>query len=107
MSHFPNHRTLLESLLRRLPVNHIPYSLEVLRLPVLVLQVIGMLPSINTQEWCELSNHWVLVGICSDKHLSCLVVFYKPCPTTALDSCKRGIEFGLEIGEGAVGGFDC
>ncbi len=40
---------LLQTTLGSLPVDHIPNSTEILRLTVLILQVVGVLPSINTQ----------------------------------------------------------
>lgn len=43
------HKNLRESLLGRLPIDHIPNSLEVFRLPILILQIIRVLPSINAQ----------------------------------------------------------
>lgn len=79
-------RPLLQPALNRLPVNNIPNSTEVFRLSVLVLQIVCMLPSINTQQWCELSNDRVLVGICANSNLTSLIVLYQPSPTTALDT---------------------
>lgn len=69
---------LRETLLHVLPVDHIPDSLEVFGLAVLVLQaayglakittqengrdlLVGVLPSINTEEGLELTNNGVLV----------------------------------------------
>lgn len=102
-----NSAPLLQSSLNSLPVNHIPNSIEILRLAVLILQIIRMLPSINTQQRCEFANDGILVGICADEDLTGLVVLDKPCPATALDTCQCGVEFGLEGGEVAVAGFDC
>jgi len=96
----------LQTSLNCLPVDHIPDSTEVLSLSVLVLQVVCVLPSINTQQWCVLSNNRVLVGICADLNLSSLVVLDEPCPSTTLDTCKGCVELGLEGGEIAVAGFD-
>lgn len=77
---------LLQSTLNRLPVNNIPNSTEVFRLPILVLQIIRMFPSINTQQRRILSNNWILIGICADLNLASLVVLYQPCPSAALDA---------------------
>lgn len=66
-----------------------------------------MFPSINTQQWRVLSHNGVLVGISSDLNLSGLVVLHQPGPSTALNTGQSGVEFGLERGEIAVGGFDC
>jgi hypothetical protein len=64
----------LQPLLDRLPINHVPDRREVLRLPVLVLQVVRMLPRINTQERRELPHDRVLVGVRPDLDLARLVV---------------------------------
>lgn len=66
-----------------------------------------MFPGINTQQRCIFAHHRVLICISLDLNLTCLVVFYKPRPTTALNACECGIEFALEISKGAVGRFDC
>lgn len=65
-----------------------------------------MLPSINPQQRLVLSYDRVLVRICADLDLSRLGVLDEPGPAAALDAGERGVEFGLEGGEGAVGGFD-
>lgn len=101
-----NHPSL-KSLLDSLPVDHIPNRTKVLRLPVLILQIIRMLPSINTQQRRVLSYNGVLVRIGADLDLAGLVVLNQPGPAAALDAGERGVKFGLEVGEGAVGGFDC
>jgi len=87
---------LLQSLLNRLPVDDIPDRRKVLGLAVLVLQVVGVLPRIDTQERGVLAHHRVLVGVCPDLHLARLVILHEPRPATALDAGQRGVEFGLE-----------
>lgn len=93
---------LLESLARNFPVQDIPNGSKVFCLSVLVLQIVGVLPSINAENWRVLSNNWVLVGVCLDLHCPSLVVLDKPCPAAALDTCESTVELGLEIAEGAV-----
>jgi hypothetical protein len=66
-----------------------------------------MLPSIDAQQRCVLSYDRVLVGIRADLDLAGFVVLNEPGPTAALDAGECSVEFGLEVGEGAVGGFDC
>jgi hypothetical protein len=67
----------LEALLGRLPVHHVPDSLEVFRLAVLVLEtmrmsasyknsssrslLVGVFPSINSEDRAELANDGVLI----------------------------------------------
>lgn len=77
---------LSKSLLSSLPVQHIPDGLEVLGLAVLVLQVVGVLPSINTQDWGELASDWVLVGVVLDRNLSGLSVLDQPSPSGTLQA---------------------
>jgi len=97
----------LKSLLNSLPVNHIPDRTKIFGLPVLILQIICMLPRINAQQRCVFSNNRVLVGICADLDLTSLVVLDEPGPAAALDTGECGVEFGLEVRKGAVGGFNC
>lgn len=92
----------LETLLGGLPVKDIPDGLEVLGLAVLVLEVVCVLPCIDTQDGSVLADNWVLVCVCLDQDLASLVVLHEPCPATALDTRKRCVELPLEIGERAV-----
>ena len=103
----PRSSTLREPLLRRLPVDHIPHRLEVLGLPVLILQVVGMLPSVDAEQWSELAHNGILVGVGADEHLSRLGILDEPGPAAALDAGKGGVEFVAEGGEGAVRCLDC
>ena len=52
-----------ESLLGSLPINNIPYSTEIFGLAVLILKIISVLPSINSQKRLELAHNWILVGV--------------------------------------------
>lgn len=99
----PNDQRLSKSLLSSLPVQHIPDSLEVFSLAVLVLKVISVLPSINTQDWSELASDWVLVGVVLDRELASLGVLDQPGPSGSLKTSERGVESALELVEGAVG----
>jgi hypothetical protein len=100
------HNILLQSSLNSLPINHIPNSIKVFCLAILILQVIRMLPSINTQQWGELAYNRILVCICADQDLTRFVVFDEPGPAAALDTGERGIEFALEGGEVFVAGLN-
>jgi hypothetical protein len=95
-------QNLLQPLLSRLPVNNIPNSREVLGLAVLVLQVVRVLPGINTKNGTELADHRVLVGICLDADVARLHVLHQPRPSGALDTCQRGVELALQLIERAV-----
>jgi len=97
---------LRKSLLRSLPVKDVPDRLEVLGLAVLVLEVIGVLPSIDAQNGGKLANNWVLVGVGLDRDAAGVVVLHEPCPAAALDAGKGSVEGALELGEGAVGVLD-
>jgi len=57
-----------EPLLGGLPVDHVPDVLEVLCLAVLVLEVVGVLPGIDTQDGLELSDDGVLVLLRANQH---------------------------------------
>lgn len=98
--------SLLESLLHSVPVDNVPHRAEVLGLPVLVLQVVRMLPGIDAQQRRVLAHNRVLVSIGPDLKQAGLVVLDEPRPPTALDAGERGVELGLEGGEVAVRGVD-
>jgi hypothetical protein len=51
----------LKALLSSLPVDNLPDSLEVLNLTVLVLKVVGVLPSVDSDDGLVLSDDGVLV----------------------------------------------
>ena len=105
--HFRPQEALLQPLLHNIPVDHIPHRTKVLGLSVLILQIVCMLPSINTQQWSILAHDGILVGICANLDLSRLVVLDQPCPPAALNAREGRVEFSLEGSEIAVGGFDC
>lgn len=97
---------LLKSLLNSLPVDHIPDSIEVLGLAVLILEIVGMLPSINTKQRNVSADNRILVGVCLDLNLTGLGVLDQPSPTRTLDTGEGGIELVLEAGEVSIEGFD-
>jgi hypothetical protein len=94
---------LLQPLLSRLPVDNIPHSREVLGLAVLVLQVVRVLPGINTEDRAELADNGVLVGVGLDADVAGLHVLHEPGPAGALDAGERGVELALQLVERAVG----
>ena len=97
---------LLQPLLRRLPVNNIPNSREVLRLAVLVLKVVRVLPGVDAEDRAELADHGVLVGVGLDADVAGLHVLHQPGPAGALDASERGVELALQLVERAVGVVD-
>jgi hypothetical protein len=96
----------LEPLLRRLPVDHIPDGREVLGFPVLVLQIVCVLPGVDSEQRPELAYHSVLVGICLDTNSAGLRVLHQPCPSRALNTRQCSIELLLHAIEAAIGGID-
>lgn len=52
---------LLEALLSSLPVDNVPDGVKVLGLAVLVLQVVGVLPGVDSEDRSELADNGVLV----------------------------------------------
>merc|ERR1712232_1152884 len=95
-----------EPLLCCLPVDNIPDSAEVLSLSVLVLEIVSMLPSVNTKQRLVLANDRVLVGICLDANVASLCVLDEPCPTAALNASKSSVELLLHVIETAISSVD-
>lgn len=104
--HPNDHPNLLKPLLRRLPIDNIPNSLEILRLAILVLQIIRMLPSINPQQRPKLPDDGILIRVRLDPNGPGLRILHQPRPAGALDTGERGVEFLLHAVEAAVGSGD-
>jgi len=98
--------SLLESLLRCLPVNHIPNRAKVLRLPVLVLQVVRMLPRINPQQGPILSDNRILVRIRLDPNPPRLRILHQPRPPTPLNARQRRVHLLLQLIHTAIALID-
>lgn len=61
-----------------------------------------MLPCVDTENRSILPHDGVLVRVGLDQDLAGLVVLHEPCPATALDTRKRGVELALEVSERSV-----
>lgn len=83
------------------PVDDVPDGLEVLGLAVLVLQVVGVLPGVDTQQGDLVAGDGVLVGLGDDLQGAGLLVLDEPGPAAALDAGERGVDLGLQGAEGA------
>lgn len=118
-------RLSLEALLGSLPVHHIPDSLEVLGLAVLILEavvsvstyssqhpnsqqrkqkdlLVRMLPRINPQNRPKLPHHRILIRIRPNLHIPRLRILHQPRPPTPLYSGQRSIKLLLERIQAAV-----
>lgn len=89
------------SLLGLLPADNIPDSLKVVSLHILVLQVVGVLPSINGHQWHQWAGDSILVG--SGNHLQCaiLLVLDNEGPSRSLDSSQLAVGNSLQVVERA------
>ena len=91
----------METLLSCLPVDHIPDGAEVLCLAVLVLQVVGVFPCVNSEDRAELADNRVLVRIGADLKRASLGILYKPGPAGSLDACQSSVHLLFQRVEGA------
>ncbi len=98
-----HHSRLLIPPLNSLPINHPPHRPKILRLPILILQIIRMLPRINPQQRPKLPHYRILVRVRLNHDRARLRILHQPRPARTLDPGERGVEFLLESGEGAVG----
>src|SRR4051812_29249569 len=101
----PTGSPLLEALAHCIPVDGIPPGGDVIGSPVLVLQIVGMLPYVEPQERSTALHDWgVLVRGTGDLKLA--TVGDKPGPTTAeARGCSLG-ELLFEGGKAAEGRVD-
>lgn len=74
------------------PVDHVPDGLKVVGLDVLVLQVVGVLPSVNSNNGHIRSSHGVLVGSGDGLQSTVLLVLDNPSPSGTLDTSQLGVD---------------
>ena len=86
----------LKSLGDSAPVDDLPDGAEVLSLAVLVLEVVGVLPGVNSEEGLEVASNGVLVGSGDDGQSASVLILDEPGPARALDSSKGSVGLLLE-----------
>ncbi len=94
----------VEPRFRRLPVDDVPPGADVLRPPVLILQIVCVLPDIEPDDG-NLAFHKRAILIGSGKYVQFPAVLYKPGPTRPEPCGSRRIELflqGCEAAERAV-----
>jgi len=84
------------SLLRLLEVDNIPDGIEIIWLDVLVLQVEGMLPNVNSNDGL-VGEERILVRGGDDLELLGRFVVPEPTPATALNSSGNGAHVFFEV----------
>ena len=91
---------LLKALRNGAPVDDLPDGAEVLGLAVLVLQIVGVLPSVDTHEGLEVAGHGVLVGAGDETEGARGLVLDEPGPAGALDASQGGVGLLLQVLKG-------
>src|SRR6185503_4106740 len=87
------------------PVNNVPPRLEVISAPVLILQVIGVLPHIDPDNR-RIAVHQRAVLIWRGNYFEPSTLPDQPCPSTPEAAHTRGAEFFLKLIEAAESGVD-
>lgn len=81
------------------PVDDLPDGTEILSLAILVLQVVSMLPGVNTQERLKVTSDGILVGTSDKRQRARGLVFDEPGPARALDASKSRVGLLLQVFE--------
>lgn len=91
-----------------LPVDDVPDGVEVVGTDVLVLEVVGVLPDINSQKGDQSGSglEGILVGGGGDLKTLELLVVAQPTPSGTLNSGSLGVELGDELVKRAPGLLD-
>ena len=77
------------------PVDHVPERGDVVRATILIVQVIGVFPDVESQQWGPTLHQWtVLIGGTFHDQLS--LVIREPCPTTPESGGCRYADFFFE-----------
>jgi len=84
------------SLLSLLEVDNVPDGIEIIRLDILVLQVKGMLPNINSNDGL-VGEERVLVSGSDDLELLGRFVVPEPAPATTLNTSGNGVHLLFEV----------
>src|SRR5688572_11131791 len=83
------------------PVHDVPPSRHVIRTPILILEVVGVLPDVDAQDRrLTLHERRVLIGSPEDGQLSARILAEPPPPRSELTDGRR-LELGLELVERA------
>lgn len=82
-----------------LPVDDVPDGVEVVGADVLVLEIVGVLPDINSQKRDQSSGGLEGVLVCGGGDLKTLelLVVAQPTPSGTLNSGSLGVELGDEL----------
>lgn len=97
----------IKPLLGSLPVNHRPDILHIRRLAVQVLQVVSVLPHINTDDRHRAIDNRVLVFGRHNAQPIAVGSLDEPAPATSLDAEQCLVESGFHLVDAAVLGIDC
>lgn len=90
-----------ESLGNSIPVDDLPDGAKVFGLAVLILEVVGVLPGINSQKRLQVSSDRVLVGAGDNAEGAGGLVLDEPSPPGALDTGESSVGLLLEGIKGA------
>jgi hypothetical protein len=64
--------------------------------------LVGVFPSINSQQRLELTHNRILVSICLDTNVSRSGILDQPSPSTSLNACQRRVELLLELVQASI-----
>lgn len=86
-----------------MPVDDFPHLAQVLGTRVLVVQIVGVLPHVNVEEWHQVGAHisdQVLVRGRIERQLSLSLVEAEPAPARSLDGSRACVEHLNELVKG-------
>lgn len=89
--HKPTSSLLLKPLRDSAPVNNLPDGAEVLSLAVLVLQIVCVLPGVDSEKRLEIADDRILIGSSNQSKSTRGLVLDKPGPSRALNSSESSI----------------
>src|SRR3954469_25383107 len=83
---------LLQSFVNRGPIDHVPPSVDVVRTPVLIFQVVGVLPHVDAEhDFLAFHDRAVLIGTALDREL--VAAADHPCPAASKPAHRRLLHF--------------
>ena len=89
-----------------IPIDYVPPCVDVVGAQVLVVEIIGVFPHIQTEDWGFACHHWVvLVGGAGDVEAA-ICLDDQPCPTAAKATDTGCLELGFELIQATPLGID-
>src|SRR6266478_2344527 len=96
----------LAMFLNLIPLYDVPIRLQIIGPPILVKQIVRVLPYIDTKNRFETITYWIVLIGCGSNFEFALLIQDEPRPAATKAPSSRCLKFLLELIEAAEGGIN-